>query len=221
MAEKFKIVYEDEWLIVLDKQAGIVVTDEGRSEKESIEKILADKIKIKRSGIVHRLDKGTSGLLLVAKTAEVLADLKKQFKERKVTKRYLALVCGEASQEGREEVPIGRSRHVFGKFGASFEGNKAITEFKVLKRFESERGKMSLISINLLTGRTHQIRVHMSYLKWPLLGDKQYGGWKGKVINRPFLQAAYISFWHPGKKKQVEFESDLADDLKEELKNYE
>lgn len=221
MAEKFKIVYEDDWLMVLDKRAGIVVTDEGRGEEESIEKILAEKIKIKRSGIVHRLDKGTSGLLLVAKTEEVMADLKKQFKNRKVTKRYLALVCGEASQEGREEVPIGRSKYVFGKFGPNTEGKSAITEFKVLKRFESERGKMSLVLINLLTGRTHQIRVHMSYLNWPLLGDKQYGGWKGKVINRPFLQAAYLSFWHPQKKKIMEFEVDLADDLKEELKNYE
>jgi 23S rRNA pseudouridine1911/1915/1917 synthase len=221
MAEKFKIVYEDKWLMVLDKEAGIVVTDEGRGEKESIEKILADKIKLKRSGIVHRLDKGTSGLLLVAKNEEVLKNLKKQFKERKVVKKYLALACGEVSQQGREEVPIGRSPYVFGKFGASFEGKKAITEFRVLKRFENERGKMSLISINLLTGRTHQIRVHMSYLNWPLLGDKQYGGWKGMVINRPFLQAAYINFWHPGKKVMVEFESDLAQDLKEELKYYE
>lgn len=148
----------------------------------------------------------------MAKTDSVLAFLKDQFKGRKVIKKYLALVCGDAVS-GDLKMPIGRSRFQFSRFGVKADGKMAITEFKVIKKLIIDNKKYSLIEVNLKTGRTHQIRVHLSYLGWPLVGDRLYGGEMMLGLGRPFLQAKYIKIG------DMEFESELADDLKEFLKN--
>lgn len=222
MDEKIKVVYEDTDLIVIDKPGGLVVTNEGRISKElTLENWLKNERfnGLERSGIVHRLDKGTSGLMLVAKTKEALDYLKRQFKNREVKKKYMALICGDLPRDGGMKVPIGRSPFGFGKFGVDPDGKGAETRFKLISKYKKNNRVYSLVDINLMTGRTHQIRVHFSNLRWPLVGDVLYGGDKIQ-INRPFLHSYQISFVHPNG-KLVSFESDLPPDLKEVLSGYE
>jgi len=221
MEGKYKVIFENDNLMVIDKEAGLVVTDEGRNEKESLEKYLADKIKLKRSGIINRLDKGTSGLLLVAKNEKSLLELKRQFKEREVIKKYETLCCGEVVAMGEIKVPIGRSRYAFSKFAVSEEGKESRTAFKRLSLYQATKGKLSLLEIRLYTGRTHQIRVHFNYMGWPLLGDRTYGGWEGVTLKRPFLHSKYVEFKEPISGERLVFESPRAIDLEEELGNYE
>ena len=222
MDEKIKIVYKDADLMVIDKPGGLVVTNEGRVSKELT---LEDWLKrerpnsLERAGIVHRLDKGTSGLILVAKTLEALNYLKRQFKNRKVKKKYIALICGDLPREGEMKVPIGRNKFGFGKFGVDVDGKSAETSFVLISKYKKNNRIYSLVEIDLMTGRTHQIRVHFSNLRWPLVGDVLYGGEKS-LIDRPFLHSHKISFIHPNG-KTVLFESDLPIELNEILKGYE
>jgi len=234
MDEKIKIIYEDADLMVIDKPGGLVVTNEGRTSKELT---LEDWLKkerpnsLERAGIVHRLDKGTSGLILVAKTPEALDYLKKQFKSRKVKKKYIALICGDLPREGGMKVPIGRNKFSFGKFGVDVDGKSAETRFVLISKYKKNNKIYSLVEIDLLTGRTHQIRVHFSNLRWPLVGDVLYSGEPfdppagraGKLrasASRPFLHSHEISFVHPNG-KTVLFESALPIELNEILKGYE
>jgi len=191
MEEKINIIYEDNDKLVIDKLAGWVTTAENNKAEKNIEKWLAvhRKINLDRQGIVHRLDKGTSGVLLVAKTQEALDKYKSLFKKRMVEKSYVALVCGDTSQEGEIKVPIGRSKYVFGKFAVGVDGKTAWTKFK-RKEKKIINGKVySLLDIDLKTGRTHQIRVHMAYMGWPIAGDRLYGGDMILGLNRPYLHA--------------------------------
>lgn len=211
-----KIIYEDEKRLVVDKPAGWVTTKENAVGK-TVEDWLEGRVKkgLERNGIVHRLDKGTSGLLLVAKDTEELQKMKLIFKQRKIKKFYLALVGGDLPKDGAIKVPVGRSKFGFGKFGVGVEGKPAETRFWLINKYKREGKIYSLIKIQLMTGRTHQIRVHFSYLKWPLLGDVLYGGERGVVITRPFLAAVRIEF------EDKIFEADMADDLKKEMTFYE
>lgn len=222
MLEKVKIVYEDKWLMVVNKPSGMVTTKERKGEEGTLEDFLSGfkKNSLSRNGIVHRLDKGTSGLVLVAKNSQVLVDLKRQFKERKVEKKYWAMVLGEVVADGVIDRPIGRSKYGFGKFGIDVDGKRALTGFKLINKYRKGSSLCSLIEVNLKTGRTHQIRVHFSHLGWPLLGDKLYGG-KDIGLDRPFLHCFYLKFWHPKLNKEVEFNLELADDLKLFLEGYE
>ncbi len=127
---------------------------------------------------------------------------------------------GEAVIDGSINWPIGRSKYGFGKFGVTVDGKEALTEFKLIKKYKRNGKKYSLLEINLKTGRTHQIRVHLSYLKWPLVGDKLYGG-EANILFRPFLQAFYLKIKDPVFGKEKDFEIGLADDLKEHLELYE
>jgi len=200
-----KILYEDENVKVLDKPAGINCDD---FEKR-----------------VHRLDKDTSGIFLVAKNDESLKFLQKQFKEGKVVKKYVALVVGNIkNQEGVIETLIGRSPKDRRKQKVylpgepnSQEKRKAITEYKVLEKFEN----YSLIEAVPKTGRKHQIRTHFAYLGHPIVGDKLYG-FKNqpcpKDLKRQFLHASYLKIKLPNEKIK-EFKSDLPEDLKKVLKN--
>ncbi|MGI5840603.1 MAG: RluA family pseudouridine synthase [Patescibacteria group bacterium] len=218
MEEKVKIIFEDKYLIVVEKPSGLVTTREGRVGKEdTLEDWLKNekKIKLKRSGIVHRLDKDTSGLLVVAKTQEVLNGLSGEFKKREVEKRYLAMAGGDLPNRGEIRVPIGRLRYGFGKFGASVEGKKAVSIFEVKAKYKINGKMFSLVEVNLKTGRTHQIRVHMAYMGWPLLGDKLYGGLELSGFGRHFLHACKIKFTHPVGKRLLEFDSPLAPELEE------
>lgn len=223
MEEKVKIIFEANDLMVLDKPAGLVTTKEKKGENNTLEDwIFKNRSNnLARQGIVHRLDKGTSGLVLAAKTELALQNLKKQFKERTVEKKYLAMICGDASFKGEINVPIGRSKFGFGKFGVSTEGKKSWTLFKLISKYKKDNRIYSLLEIDLKTGRTHQIRVHFSYLRWPLLGDKLYGGDIDKNLERPFLHAYQIKFQHPINGKKMILKSEMPDDLQNILKSYE
>jgi len=206
----------------VEKPAGLTTTKERNNEGWTLEDELK-KIKpndLPRNGIVHRLDKGTSGLVLVAKNEGSWDNLRSQFKNRKITKKYICLVSGDASINGEVNMPIGRSKFGFGKFGINLDGKEAWTIFKLIKKYKKENKYFSLLEIDLKTGRTHQIRVHMNYLGWPLVGDKLYGG-SVVDLNRPFLHAAYIQFTHPISNKTISFTSDLPNDLLNILNSYE
>jgi len=213
--KKVDIVFEDKNMMVLEKSSGVVTTKEGGA-KDTVEDWLVKNfkwsVKLYRAGIVHRLDKGTSGLLLVAKTKDSLAYLKQQFKKRLVYKEYRALVEGDVSFEGEILLPIVRSRYNFLRWAVGELGKRAWTTFKLIKKIEISEKKYSLVKIVLKTGRTHQIRTHFSYLGWPLVGDKLYGG-KLELINRPFLHAKRVVLVGVDG-VNYEFESDLSDDLR-------
>jgi len=220
MEEKAKIVYEDEDVLVLNKKAGVVCTKEGRKSGNTLEDWLLEKFgdkKLPRQGIVHRLDKGTSGLMVVAKNAKSREELLKMFKKHQIIKRYWALIEGDLSKEGEINMPIARSKYVFGKFTVRDDGKNAQTSFKCLKKYSKEGKFYSLVEINLLTGRTHQIRVHFSFLKWPLVGDTIYGGHDQWNLKRPFLQSKKLEFKQPITGKELSFECELDKELEEVL----
>lgn len=223
MEEKAKIVYIDNDILVLNKAAGVVCTKEGRNNNDTLEDWLLEKFgdnKLPRQGIVHRLDKGTSGLLVVTRTVESRNMMLEIFKKRSIKKTYLALIGGDLSGDGEIKVPIARSKYVFGKFAVSEEGKEAETHFKVIKKYKYLDRIYSLVEINLKTGRTHQIRVHFSYLGWPLVGDFTYGGKELLDLKRPFLQASKLEFEHPIGGEKLSFESKLATDLQQVLDQF-
>lgn len=191
-----------------------------------------------RPGIVHRIDKNTTGLLLVAKTEHALSHLSKQFYDRTTQRKYYALVWGDVKEDaGRVEGHIGRSlknRKVMTVFPDEDYGKHAITNYKVIKRY----GYTTLVECKLETGRTHQIRVHMKHIGHPLFNDNEYGGdaiLKGttftkykqfvqncfKILPRQALHAKSIGFEHPKTGKMMHFESELPDDFREVLEKWE
>jgi len=221
MEEKVKTVFDNINFWVLDKPSGMVTTKEGKDNntlEDYLRMILPNELP--RNGIIHRLDKGTSGLLLVAKNKKTFDNFKEQFKKRTVKKKYYCLVCGEAVRDGSINLPISRSQYGFGKFGVSIDGREALTEFKLIKKYIKDGKKYSLLEINLKTGRTHQIRVHLSHLRWPLVGDEVYGG-QLNGLKRPFLHAVYLEINDPETGKKLMFKSDIPVDLKKHLSLYE
>lgn len=220
-----KIIYEDKYLLVVDKPAGMVTTREQNVENKL--QYLEDWVQdyypndLYRKGISHRLDKDTTGLVVIAKDEETRVALKEIFKKRIVIKKYKALVGGDLPQSGDIRMPIGRNRYFLGRFKVDVDGKNAWTEFKVLKKILIDGKKCSLVEVNLKTGRTHQIRVHFSYLGWPLVGDKMYKGMEVEGLNRQFLHAFFINFTHPRTGKNLELESELPQDLLAILDKYE
>lgn len=216
-----KIVYEDQFIIVLDKNAGMVVHPTLDHPDRTLVNALLFHLKKHplpetgenlRPGIVHRLDKGTSGLIIVAKDQEALGNLKSQFKERKVIKKYTALVTGRIEpSRGEINKPIERHPKNRKKFTVAESGKEATT-FYVKK--EDIGGLFSLVEARPKTGRTHQIRVHLASIGHPIVGDKLYGG---RAASRMFLHASYIEFSHPHTKKTVSFTSALPKRLTETL----
>lgn len=227
------VAYEDDDLLVVDKPAGLVVHPApGHMHGTLVNALLARYPDLgqvggpERAGIVHRLDSDTSGLLLVAKTAAALERLQRQFKTRRVEKIYLALVEGRVDvKEGRIEAPIARdpaNRQRMAVVPESRGGRRAVTTFRVLGHFLSpasqERHEFSLLELNLLTGRTHQIRVHLAFIKHPVAGDRIYGRRKQRIAcPRQFLHAARLAFTQPTTGETISIESPLPADLQSVL----
>ena len=170
-----------------------------------------------RPGIVHRLDKNTSGLIIVAKNDYAHRHLSNQLKNRLVSKTYIALLNGKlGNDKGEIDEPIGRNPHNRKKMAVVSTGRDAITRYKVIERINFESSQYTLVEAYPLTGRTHQIRVHFSSIRHPLVGDSTYGG-KHSRINRQFLHAARLEFEMPlsgsSASSRVSFEAPLPDDL--------
>ncbi|KPK42386.1 MAG: hypothetical protein AMJ78_02730 [Omnitrophica WOR_2 bacterium SM23_29] len=210
------IIYEDADIIVVDKPPGIAThPGPGIASGTLVNALLhhcksLSIISEARPGIVHRLDKGTSGVMVIAKNNYSHMELAKQFKERTIKKRYIALVKGNVElDEGVVDLPIGRHPRLRQKMAVRYGlSKKAVTEYKVLKRFKD----FTMLELNLKTGRTHQIRVHMAYLGHPILGDKKYGA--KDEFYRVALHSYVLGFRHPRTGQVLEFRTELPGDIK-------
>lgn len=217
-----RVVYEDDDVLVVDKSAGMVVHPSaghptgtlvhallGRaaSRNESLGSIAG----VGRPGIVHRLDRDTSGLLVVAKTDAAQAALMRQFGEREVDKEYVALVRGQApAARGRIEAPVGRDPRDRQRMAVVARGRSAVTDYDVI----GSGGGYTLLRLQPQTGRTHQLRAHLAYLRLPIAGDLRYGGGAGPgELRRQFLHAARLAFARPSDGARVEAWSELPPDL--------
>jgi|SRR3989338_888078 len=219
---KIKILYEDPNILAIDKPSGIMVHPDQRSKEETILDLFLKKYK--KIEIVHRLDKGTSGVMLLAKSEKAHEFLKKQFQDRTIKKIYNAVVSGHVKNDhGILTKPIGRSPSDFRRFlagrGARGELREAITEYKVLKRFIDKKIKFTYVEVKPKTGRTHQIRVHMKYLNHPVVCDALYSPESPcpKGITRLGLHAQSIEFKNL-KGVTVKVESPLPIEFKKLLK---
>ena len=214
------IIYEDEQSIVINKPAGMVVHPAAGHESGTlVHAVLAHCDDLKgfggeiRPGVVHRLDRDTSGIIVMAKNEKAHIFLQEQFKERSINKRYLALVDGAPpTPTGRVEAPIGRDpvRRQQMAILTPDKGRAAVTEYRTVHSY----AKHTLIEAHPLTGRTHQIRVHMAFLKCPIVGDVLYGRRKQSIeLNRHFLHAFRLTILLPGHKEPMTFEAPLPDEL--------
>ncbi len=209
----YHVSYEDPYLMVIDKPAGLVVhPGKGNWEGTLSQALSGD---LHRGGIVHRLDKDTSGLLVVARTDGVQLALQAQIKAREVRREYLTLVAGRPeSRTGTIDAPIGRDRHVRTIHSLDTDTPRdARTHFEILEALPST----SLLTVRLETGRTHQIRVHMQAIEHPVVGDPTYGGPQKYGLERQFLHAARLAFTHPVTGEPVDQTSPLPADLRHAL----
>jgi 23S rRNA pseudouridine1911/1915/1917 synthase len=214
------VVYEDGDVIVIDKPAGLVVHPTVNQRTGTLVNALLARCPdlggingSLRPGIVHRLDKDTSGLMMVAKNDDAQTGLSRQIKERSITKVYLALVRGHlAPEHGAIEAPIGRNPHDRKRMAVVSGGREARTLYEV-KDYVAE---CTLLEVSPETGRTHQIRVHLSSIAHPVFGDRVYGK-RSPLLARQFLHACRLGFRLPSSGRYVEFRSELPDDLREAL----
>jgi 23S rRNA pseudouridine1911/1915/1917 synthase len=234
------VVYEDESLLIINKPAGMVTHPAYGNYTGTLVNALLhhcnrlSKINTElRPGIVHRLDKDTTGLMVVAKTDAAHAFLAKQFSKRTIDREYWVIVWGRFKKvKGTIEANLGRSKRDRKKVAVTEDGKSAVTEYEVLKEYEY----LSLVRLHLKTGRTHQIRVHLTHIGHPVFGDPTYNGrsntWNGlsgkksqqagnllKLISRQALHAKTIGFIHPASKEFMKFDSELPKDMKEVMEN--
>ena len=220
------ILYEDADLVVVDKPAGMVVHPAAGHASGTLVNALLHHVKDLsgiggelRPGIVHRLDRGTSGVMVVAKHDKAHTELARQFHDREVEKEYVALVWGVVQAGRRIDTPIGRDPHDRQKMSArARRARSAVTRITYARHF---RG-VTLVHVAIATGRTHQIRVHLGAIGHPLVGDSVYGGGRKRVpgdlravarLQRPFLHSSRIAFAHPGDGRRLEFTAPLPPDL--------
>jgi 23S rRNA pseudouridine1911/1915/1917 synthase len=200
-----KVVYEDAELIVIDKPAGLVVhPGAGQPDRTLMNALLAHApalAGIPRAGIVHRLDKDTTGLLVVAKTVTAQSSLAGQLADRSMRRVYLAVVQGDPPASGTIDAPVGRDERARVRMAVTHRGKPARTSYRVLERF----GHAALVECRLDTGRTHQIRVHFQHIRHPLVGDTVYrrGTRHGFAFDRQALHACELTLIHPGKKQAM------------------
>ncbi len=224
-----EIIYEDEELVVVNKPAGLVVHPGAGVASGTLANALAfhfqnlsQRAGATRPGIVHRLDKDTSGLIVVAKTEDAHEKLAEQFRTREVFKSYVALVHGPVKEEsGRIEQPIARDPRHRTRMAVVRGGRPALSLYRVRQRFE----RFTLLDVDIKTGRTHQIRVHLQWLKHPVVGDETYSGGRDKTIpdvrqraavnklGRIFLHAAQLGFHHPRTNDELRFNAPLPPEL--------
>jgi 23S rRNA pseudouridine1911/1915/1917 synthase len=219
--ENFKVVYDDSDVIVIDKPAGVAAhPSPGWRGATVIGGVVAAGYQVstsgaaERQGVVHRLDVGTTGLMVIAKNENSYSNLKQQFRDRTVTKVYHALVQGHMDPtEGTIDAPIDRHPREDYRFAVVADGKPSITHYKALEFFPA----VSLLEIELETGRTHQIRVHFSALRHPLVGDMTYGAdhtiAERLQIVRPWLHARELKFIHPSSGSEIAFFSEYPPDL--------
>ena len=244
MFKYFDIIYQDKDILVIYKPAGLIVEsdkklvlDTDRGSDLTLEKILVEdyKINLPRGGIVHRLDRDTSGLMVIAKNEKALVNLQNQFASRSVKKVYQALVFGKIEpKKGTINIalkrdPKNRTRFVASK---SKEAREAITKYEVIPRLNlgvppevqprdrDLKAKTTFLKINLETGRTHQIRAHFYAIGYPVVGDQVYKSRDSEIfskkigLKRQFLHASELSFKHPTTGKKMDFKSELPEDLR-------
>jgi len=225
-----KIIFEDNSLMILEKPFGWIVNE---AQTTKGQKVLQTWLKERdyplaksrefRSGIVHRLDKETSGILIVAKTEQAFTNLQKQFKDRKIKKSYQALAHGKIGiKRGHIKAPVGRLPWNRERFGVLPGGRPAETDYEVISYYKKDDQEFSLLNLFPKTGRTHQIRIHLKYLGHPIVSDQFYAGRKTSRKDRTwcqrlFLHAKSISFKHPRTNKTRKFESALPADLSKAL----
>jgi 23S rRNA pseudouridine1911/1915/1917 synthase len=258
---EIKIIYEDDDFLILDKPSGVIVNKADTTKGEltvqdwleerwqTVNRAwqMADKESdfYKRAGIVHRIDKETSGILVVAKNLSSFENLQAQFKQRQVEKAYLALAHGRVEPaEGEISVPVGRLPWNRKRFGVLAGGKEATTRYHTISNIpdgsfhsgsrtneirrdkflipKNKEEELTLLELYPKTGRTHQIRVHLKYINHPIFGDELYAGRKTsrddrRILQRFFLHAQKISFFHPKTGERVEFESELPEELRNAL----
>ncbi|MDH5648871.1 MAG: 23S rRNA pseudouridine(1911/1915/1917) synthase RluD, partial [Gammaproteobacteria bacterium] len=222
------VVYEDEVLLVIEKPAGLVVhPGAGNTQGTLLNALLSHAPALQalaRAGIVHRLDKETSGLLVVAKTEGARLDLIEQLQSRSLKREYLAVVCGQMVAGGTVDEPIGRHPKDRKRMTVTTKGKPAITHYRVEEKYRAH----TLVQVNLATGRTHQIRVHMAYIHHPLVGDPVYGGRlklpvkcseELKQVLRNFkrqaLHARRLGLVHPESGETMQWQSPIPADLQQ------
>jgi len=220
------IVFEDEHILVVNKPAGVVVHPAaGHADGTLVNALLAHAPELDalpRGGIVHRLDKETSGIMFVARSALAHKSLVAQLSERTVSRTYCAVCTGALTGGGKIDAPIDRHPTARTKMAVVADGKPAVTHYRIAHRFKH----YTQLQVNLETGRTHQIRVHMAHRKWPLIGDPVYGGRQRvpagasdllmstlRGFLRQALHAQVLEFEHPASRDWMEFETDLPDDL--------
>ncbi|MBP3290869.1 MAG: RluA family pseudouridine synthase [Clostridia bacterium] len=213
---KLNIVYEDEHFAVINKPQGMVVHPASSYQKNDtlVNALLADLDKLSsingviRPGIVHRLDKDTSGLIVVAKTDEAHKSLASQIEKKTARRVYFGLCDGNFKEDnGTIDAPIARNKRDRKKMGIDPDGRRAVTHYTVLERF----GKFTLVRFELETGRTHQIRVHSSHIHHPIVGDEVYGGSTALYKNGQLLHARQLVLTHPISGERMTFEAELPD----------
>jgi len=217
------VVYADADVIVVDKPSGLVVhPGAGHDGGTLVNGLVAVFPELRgvgdlhRPGVVHRLDKDTSGLLVVARTPAAHQSLTAQLKSRSVQRRYLALVWGRvAAAQGLIDAPIGRSARTPTKMAVSTKGREARTAYEVIAAY-TDPAELTLLRCRLETGRTHQIRVHLAAIGHPVVGDSRYGGRHEPLADVPrfFLHAEHLAFTHPVTGDELAFDSPLPEDLK-------
>lgn len=219
------VVYEDNDIIIINKEKGMVVHPGNGNPDGTLANAIMARCKDSlsgiggeiRPGIVHRIDKDTSGIIIVAKNDKAHLNISEQIKEHKTTKTYLALVRGRVKEnEATIDMPIGRSKKDRKKMAVDKDGKKAVTHFKVLKRYSD----CTLLEVVIETGRTHQIRVHLSEIGYPIIGDYTYSNGKNRFdVEGQMLHAYKIKFKHPTTNEEVEYTAELPKYFKDILEN--
>lgn len=226
------ILFENDDFLVVNKPPGVVVNTAESVKTETIQEWMAKRFDfsvfsnveggiefINRAGIVHRIDKETSGILLIAKTPSAFYELQRQFKERLVKKTYIAIVHGFVEpKDGEVKAPVGRLPWNKERFGIVPGGKESVTKYHVLKELTRDDERYSVLELHPETGRTHQIRVHMKYMNHPLLGDYLYAGRKTSRNDRMWatrvmLHAWKIQFLNPKTSEPIELEAKIPDDM--------